>query len=67
MALHMATSYMPQATQVNEEPSLKSSLDLTLMQHPRDEDPNRERCVLVLKLIPLKLGIITFLRTFLPW
>jgi len=36
----MATSYGPQATQVNEEPPPKSSLDLALMQHPRDENPN---------------------------
>jgi hypothetical protein len=34
----MATSYKPQAAQVNEELTLDSSLDLTLMQHPRDED-----------------------------
>jgi hypothetical protein len=34
----MATFYGPQATQVNEEPALKSFLDLTLMQHPHDED-----------------------------
>jgi hypothetical protein len=30
MALRMVTSYGPQATQVNEEPTLESSLDLTL-------------------------------------
>jgi hypothetical protein len=24
---------------MNEEPPLESSLDLTLMQHPRDEEP----------------------------
>jgi hypothetical protein len=35
----MATSYEPQATQMNEEPTLESSLDLTLTQHPRDEEP----------------------------
>jgi hypothetical protein len=29
MALHMATSYGPQAAQVNEEPPPESSLDLT--------------------------------------
>jgi hypothetical protein len=38
MASRMATSYEPQITQVNEEPPLKSSLDLTLIQHLRDED-----------------------------
>ncbi len=39
MASRMATSYGPQVTQVNEEPTLESSLDLTLMQHPCDDDP----------------------------
>ncbi len=38
MVLCMATSYGPQATQINEELALKSSIDLTLTQHPRDED-----------------------------
>jgi hypothetical protein len=35
----MVTSYKPQATQVNEGLLLKTFLDLTLMQHPRDEEP----------------------------
>jgi len=35
----MATSYGLQASQMNEEPALESSLDLTLTQHPCDEDP----------------------------
>jgi hypothetical protein len=39
MASRMATFYGPQAAQVNEEPLLKSSLYLTMMQHPHDEDP----------------------------
>jgi hypothetical protein len=39
MASRMATSYGPQAAQVNEEPQPESSLDLTLTQHPRDEEP----------------------------
>jgi hypothetical protein len=39
MVSRMATSYKPQVMQVNEESAPKSSLDLTLMQHPRDEDP----------------------------
>jgi hypothetical protein len=34
----MAMSYGPQAAQVNEKPPLRSFLDLTLMQHSRDED-----------------------------
>jgi len=36
----MATSYKPQIAQVNEESALESSLDLTLMQHPRDKNPD---------------------------
>jgi hypothetical protein len=39
MALRMVTSYGPQATQANEEPPPESSLNLTLTQHPRDEEP----------------------------
>jgi hypothetical protein len=39
MVLRMATSYGPQVTQVNEEPAMESSLNLTLTQHPCDEDP----------------------------
>jgi hypothetical protein len=37
MALRMATSYGP--LEVNEESPTKSSLNLTLTQHPCDEDP----------------------------
>jgi hypothetical protein len=39
MMLRMVTSYGPQVAQANEEPLLESSLDLTLTQHPCDEDP----------------------------
>jgi hypothetical protein len=39
MASRMVTSYGPQATQMNEEPPPKSSLDLTPTQHPHDEKP----------------------------
>jgi hypothetical protein len=35
----MGMFYRPQAAQVNEEPPLESSLDLTLMQHSCDENP----------------------------
>jgi hypothetical protein len=38
MVSRIATSYGPQAAQANEEPPSESSLDLTLMQHPRDEE-----------------------------
>ncbi len=40
MVLCMVTSYESQTAQLNEKPASKSSLDLTLTQHPRDEDPN---------------------------
>jgi hypothetical protein len=40
MASCMAMSYRPQTVQVNEEPDLKSFLDLTLTRHPHDEDPD---------------------------
>jgi hypothetical protein len=39
MALRMVSPYGPQAAQANEEPPPESSLDLTLTQHPRDEEP----------------------------
>jgi hypothetical protein len=39
MASRMVTSYGPQAVQVNEESAPESSLDFTLTQHFRDEDP----------------------------
>jgi len=35
----MATTYELQTPQVNEKQALKLSLDLTLTQHPRDENP----------------------------
>jgi hypothetical protein len=39
MVSRIVSSYGPQAAQANEEPPPKSSLDLTLTQHPRDEEP----------------------------
>jgi hypothetical protein len=39
MASCMVSSYGPQAAQANEEPPPESSLDFTLTQHPRDEEP----------------------------
>jgi hypothetical protein len=45
MASRMVSSYESQAAQANEEPPPESSLDLTLTQHPRDEEPElREVC-----------------------
>jgi hypothetical protein len=46
MASHMVASYGPQAAQMNEELPPETSLDLTLTQHPRDEEAKpREVCV----------------------
>ncbi len=39
MALCMVTTYGPQVAQANEELPPETSLDLTLTQHPRDEEP----------------------------
>jgi hypothetical protein len=39
MASRMVSSYGSQAAQANEEPPPESSLDLTLTQHPCDEEP----------------------------
>jgi hypothetical protein len=39
MASCTITSYGPQAAQANDESPLESFLDLTLTQHPRDEEP----------------------------
>jgi hypothetical protein len=36
----MATSYRPQAAQMNEKLAMESSLDMALMKHPCDENPN---------------------------
>jgi len=40
MVSRMATSYRFQTTQMNEKSALESSLNLILMQHPCDENPN---------------------------
>jgi len=53
MALCMATFYGPQVAQVNEEPPLESSRNLTLMQHFRDEDLEPREVRVCLKVKPL--------------
>jgi hypothetical protein len=67
MVSRMATSYEPQVTQVNEELIPKTSLDLTLTHVFVMKIPNLKRCVFILKLNPLELGIIAYLQTFAPW
>ncbi len=54
MALHMAMSYELQITQVNEELVPESSLNLTLTQHPRDENPNMREVRICLEVDPLR-------------
>jgi hypothetical protein len=54
MALHMAMFYEPQAVQVNEKSTLESSLDLTLTQHPCDEDPELRKVHARLETNPLR-------------
>jgi hypothetical protein len=39
MALRMVATHGPQAAQANEEPPPETSLDLTLTQHPSNEEP----------------------------
>ncbi len=54
MASRMAMSYGLQVAQVNEEPALESFLNLTLMQHPRDEDPKLQKVRICLEVNPLQ-------------
>jgi hypothetical protein len=54
MALRMVTSYRPQAAQMNEESLPKSSLDLTLTQHPHDEEPGPREVHTHLEVEPLR-------------
>jgi hypothetical protein len=54
MALRMVTSYGPQAAQANEESPPESSLDLTLTQHPRDEEPEPREVRVRLEIEPLR-------------
>jgi hypothetical protein len=50
----MVSSYGPQAAQANEEPPPESSLDLTLTQHPRDEEPELREVRVRLEVEPLR-------------
>jgi hypothetical protein len=52
MASRMVSSYGPQAAQANEKPPPESSLDLTLTQHPRDEEPELREVRARLKVEP---------------
>jgi hypothetical protein len=54
MALRMAMSYEPEAAQVNEKSAPETSLDLTLTQCPRDEDPKLRKVHVRLEVQPLR-------------
>ncbi len=54
MASRMVTSYRLQVAQANEEPPPKSSLDFTLTQHPRDEEPEPREVHALLEVEPLR-------------
>ncbi len=54
MASRTITSYGPQATQANEKLHPKSSLDLTLTQHARDEEPEPREVHACLEVEPPK-------------
>jgi hypothetical protein len=54
MTSRMVTSYGPQAAQANEEPPPESSLDLTLTQHPCDEEPEPREVCARLEVEPLR-------------
>jgi len=54
MASRTVTSYGPQAAKANEEPPSKSSLDLTLMQHPCDEELEPREVRARLEIEPLR-------------
>jgi hypothetical protein len=50
----MATFYGPQVTQVNEKPPQEPSLDLMLMQHPHDENPELQEVPPCLEVEPVQ-------------
>ncbi len=52
MVSHMVTFYGPQAAPANEKLLPKSSLDLTLMQHLRDEEPEPREMHTCLEMEP---------------
>jgi len=52
MASRMARSYRPQVAQTNEKLTPKPSLDLTLTQHPRDEEPESRKVRACLEVDP---------------
>jgi hypothetical protein len=54
MASRMVASHGPQVAQANEEPPSETSLDLTLTQHSRDEEPEPRKVRARLEVEPLR-------------
>jgi len=66
MALCMVTFHGFQAAQTNEELPSESSLNLTLTQHLRDEEPEFQEVHARLEVEPFEPSIIIFHRTLAP-
>jgi hypothetical protein len=60
MASCMVTSYRPQAAQANEKPPSETFLNLTLMQHPCDEEPEPREVRARLEVEPSRLVLSYF-------
>jgi hypothetical protein len=54
MSSRMVSSYGSQAAQANEESPPEPSLDFTLTQHPRDEEPELREVRARLEVEPLR-------------
>jgi hypothetical protein len=52
MVSRMVTFYRPQVAKANEELTVESSLDLTLMWHPHDEEPEIQEVHVHLEVEP---------------
>ncbi len=64
MALRMVTSYGPQVAQANEEPPSEPSLNLTLMQHPCDEDIEPREVRTCLEVEPPSSLVLSYFSEF---
>jgi len=57
----MITFYGPPVAEVNEKSPQESSLDLALIQHPYNENPEPQKVHLRFEIEPFKLDILAFL------
>jgi hypothetical protein len=67
IALRTATSYGPQAAQADVKPPSESSLDLTLTQHLRDEEPKPREVHTRLEVEPPRVWYYHILPIPAPW